>query len=368
VTTSLHTQLSAALREQIRSGSLRPGTQLPTELTLATEHGVSRGTVRQAMDTLVREGYVERIQGRGTFVRVPPPDTPQPSSRRIGLVLPYMRDQLMLDIIVGVEHAVKARGYQVSFAYADERLEQEARDIARLRADGVAGLIIFPVSNVLYDESIWELRAAGVPLVLVDRYFPDLDTDFVIADNRGGTYRATEHLIILGHTSIAFAYPASVGLHTTAVNDRFVGYQQALADYGLAFDERLVWSRPHSSDAQPALWYAERMREQARPTAAVGLNDHEALALLGAAQEASLRVPEDIAVVGFDDLPHVAHLRPPLTTVAQPREDIGLQAGTLLINRIEGYDGPPRRIRLPTSLVVRESCGAKLRVRQSIGG
>jgi DNA-binding LacI/PurR family transcriptional regulator len=368
VTTSLHAQLSASLRDQIRSGSLRPGEQLPTEHVLATEHGVSRGTVRQAMDTLVREGYVERVQGRGSFVRALPPEAPQPSGRRIGLVLPYMRDQFMLDIIVGVEHAVKARGYQVSFAYADERLEQEARDIARLRADGVAGLIIFPVSNVRYDESIWELRAARVPLVLVDRYFPDLDTDYVIADNAGGTYRATEHLIILGHTRIAFAYPTNVGLHTTSVNDRFVGYQQALADYGLPFDEQLVWRRPHSSDLDPAIWYGERMRDRTPPTATVAMNDNEALALLRGAQLCSLRVPEDLAVVGFDDLPHVAHLHPALTTVAQARQDIGLHAGMLLINRIEGYDGPPRRIKLPTSLVVRESCGAKLRVRHSIGG
>lgn len=367
MTISLHAQLSAALREQIRNGGLRPGAQLPTELVLATEYGISRGTVRQAMDALVREGYVERVQGRGTFVRALPPEAPQPGARRVGLVLPYMRDQLMLDIIVGVEHAVKARGYQVSFAYADERIEQEARDIARLRADGVAGMIIFPVSNVRYDEAIWQLRAAGVPLVLVDRYFPDLDTDYVIADNGAGAYRATEHLIILGHSRIAFAYSSAVGLDTTSVRDRFAGYQQALGDYGLPFDAQLAWCRPPSSEAAPSNWYRDRLRERARPSAVVAVNDHEALMLLQAAHRSELRVPDDLALVGFDDLPHVMHLQPPLTTVAQPRVDLGLHAGNLLVNRIEGQDGPPRQMRLPTSLIVRESCGAKLHVRQLVG-
>jgi len=85
--------------------------------------------------------------------------------------------------------------------------------------------------------------------------------------------------------------------------------------------------------------------------------------LLRAAQRAGLRVPEDLALVGFDALSFAAHLSPPLTTVTQPRMDVGLRAGHLLLNRIEGQGGPPRHIELPTSLIVRESCGARLHVR-----
>src|SRR5215204_692503 len=97
--------------------------------------------------------------------------------------------QLDLDILIGVEHAAKSRGYQVSFAYAEESQEELDRDIGRLRADNIAGMIIFPVSDATYDESIWQLAADRVPFVLVDRYFPDLDTDYVVADNQGGGYR-----------------------------------------------------------------------------------------------------------------------------------------------------------------------------------
>ena len=202
--------------------------------------------------------------------------------------------------------------------------------------------------------------------MLIDRFYPNLATDYVVPDSERGSYRAAEHLLILGHTRIAFAYSSAADMRTTSVRERFAGYRQALSDYGVAFDEQLVWCRPLSRENDPHVWYGERLVAEARPSALMTVNDHEALYVLGAARRCGVRIPEELALVGFDDLPHMAHLHPALTTVAQPREDIGLRAGTLLIDRIEGHDGPPRQLRLPTSLVVRESCGAKLRVRQSI--
>src|SRR5215211_3852758 len=113
-TRTRYAQLSAHFRERILDGSLPAGTRLPTELELVQQHRISRGTVRQALNTLVHEGFIERVAGRGTFVRAaqPPAAAQALGEKRIGLVLPYMRDQLMLDIMIGVEHAVKSRGYQ----------------------------------------------------------------------------------------------------------------------------------------------------------------------------------------------------------------------------------------------------------------
>ena len=363
---SRHAQLLALFRERILNGSLLPDMQLPTELELARVHRVSRGTVRQAMSALVHEGLVERVRGRGTFVCHQPAPTHSVAEKRIGLILPYMRDQLILDIIVGIEHAVKSRGYQVSFAYADERLAQQAHDIVRLRTDRVAGMIIFPVSDVTYDESIWQLHADKVPLVLIDRYFPDLDTDYVVTDNWGGGYRATEHLIILGHRRIGFVYTSLAHMRTTSVRDRYAGYQQALHDYGLVTDDSLLWCRPHLTESDPLEDLIAFLQQPDRPEAIFAVNDHEALKLIQAAKQCRLRVPKDLALVGFDDLPLAAHFDPPLTTIAQPRMDLGMRAGNLLVNRIEGESGPPRHIILPTSLSVRESCGARMRVRQAV--
>src|SRR5689334_18668286 len=232
--TARYARLMSYFRERILDGSLPSGARLPTELELAAEHQISRGTVRQAMSALVSEGLLERVRGRGTFVRpLLPIASPmlRTTERRIGLVLAHSSgSQLDLDILIGVEHAAKSRGYQVSFAYAEERLDELDYDIARLRADMVGGLIIFPVSDATYDESIWRLAADKIPFVLVDRYFPDLDSDYVVADNLGGGYRATEHLLILGHSRIAFVYSSKGSLLTTSVHDRWQGYRRALQE------------------------------------------------------------------------------------------------------------------------------------------
>jgi GntR family transcriptional regulator, arabinose operon transcriptional repressor len=355
-----YTTLSTLLRDQIHEGRLAGGARLPTEFELARLHHVSRGTVRQALDVLVREGLIERIQGRGTFVRHP--ELPQTGTggrgQRIGLVLPYMNDQLMLEVMIGVDHAVKSRGYQISFAYAEERLDQEARDITRLLADHVAGVIVFPITDVVYDPAIWRLRQDNVPVVLIDRYLADLETDYVGVDNFGGGYRATEHLIILGHQRIGFVHILHPELRTTSVRDRWRGYCKALEVYGLPYDPSLVLA-----DTSALAGSEQWLRSPDAPTAIFASTDNVALKLLHVARRAGRRIPESLALVGFDDVDLDAHVTPPLTSIRQPRVDIGIRAGNLLINRIESSHGPVQRIELPTSLVVRESCGARLRVR-----
>jgi GntR family transcriptional regulator of arabinose operon len=365
---ALYTQLIAHLRERILDGRLPAGSRLPTELELARDHQISRGTVRQALGALASEGLLDRTQRRGTFVRLSPPAvtyTPHAAERRIGLILSRLGGELDLDILIGVEHAAKSRGYQVSFAYAEERAEEQSRDITRLTADRVGGLIIFPVSDVTYDQAIDRLHASGVPLVLVDRYLPDIDTDYVVSDNTSGGYRATEHLLILGHTRVGFIYGHVGTLLTTSVRDRYTGYRKALQAYGLPFEEALMTQLPLPDQPDAPTRYDAFLALPERPSAMFAIHDQMALALMQAAQRRRLRMPEDLAIVGFDDLSIAEHLSPPLTTVAQPRMDVGLRAGNLLINRIEGRDGPAQHIELPTSLVVRESCGARLRVRRS---
>jgi GntR family transcriptional regulator, arabinose operon transcriptional repressor len=364
----LYSEMLSHFREHIRSGSLPVGSRLPTEMELARDYKMSRGSVRQAMNILVSEGYLDRVKGRGTFVRPFAPErvpAAEPRGKRIGLVLPFLRDQLTLDILAGVEQAAKSRGYRVSFAHADERLEVQTADIAHLRADHAAGLIIFPVTDVTYDEAVWQLKEEGVPFVLIDRYYPDLDTDYVVIDNLSGGHRATEHLLILGHTRIGFVYYASASLKTTSVRDRWRGYRQALEHYGQPYDEDLVWRLPDGASKIAATLDALLCRPD-RPTAIFAVHDQAALDLLKAANRCGVHVPEDLALVGFDDVSFAAHLNPPLTTLAQPRIDLGLRAGNLLINRIEGQTGPTAHVELLASLIVRESCGARLRIQQSV--
>ena len=339
---------------------------MPTEMELARIHQISRNTVRQAMSTLVHEGLLERVRGRGTFVCQLPkvePITPG-SEKRIGVVLMYATDQLNMELLTGINQAAKSRGYQINFTYSEESPSQQLTDIARLQADRVAGFIIFPVSNEADNAAIAQLQADNLPFVLVDRYLTNRVTDYVGADNYVGGYRATEHLLILGHSRIGFV--GANYLETTSVRDRWQGYRAALLDHGLPYDETLILSYPPSSETSPPDVYTPFLARCDRPSAIFVSTDLQAPLLFKAANRAGFRIPEDLAVVSFDDLSFAVHLTPPLTTVAQSRVDIGLRATHLLINRIEGQIDPPKQIVLPTTLVIRDSCGTRKHIEQLV--
>jgi len=382
-------------RERIRDGRLPAGTRLPADGELAAKYQISRDTVRQALALLVNEGLIERVQGRGTFVSQPASNgspVTQLKQKQVGLVLNRtLRTHVNMNLLVGVEQAAKSHGYSVSFTYAEGNQEQQARDIARLRANHVLGMIIYLTGDSTHDASIQQLQADHVPLVLIDRYIPDLAIDYVGVDNAGGGYRATEHLLILGHKRIGFIFSYEETLQTTSVYERWQGYCKALQKYGVPYDETLVvpdlnpcyqaaeWPissvpndetlvvpdfRQLQADTHEGLvGFLERPD---RPSAIFAVNDYVALDVMQAAKAIHLRIPEDLAVVGFDDEAFAAHVNPPLTTIVQQSIDIGLRAGTLLISRIEGIVGVPKHIELPTNLIIRESCGAQLHVKKGL--
>jgi GntR family transcriptional regulator of arabinose operon len=373
----LHGQLTTYFRERILDGRLAAGTRLPTDSELAAEYQLSRDTVRQALALLAGEGLIERIQGRGTFVSQPaiqnsgamPTNGSATSAgqKQIGLILNSAEStQFNMDILIGVEQTAKLHGYSVSFSYAEGNQEQQTRDIERLRANHVAGMIVYPVGDVTYNASIQQIQAAQIPLVLIDRYLPDLETDYVAVDNKGGGYRATEHLLILGHKRIGFIFTHKETLRTSSVYERWQGYYNALQNYGVPYDESLVTANltPGKSSVQESL--CEYLQRPDRPSAIFAVNDYAALDVIQAANALRLRLPEDLAVIGFDDLSFAARLHPPLTTIAQPFLDIGLRAATLLLSRINGMSGPPKHIELPGNLIIRESCGAQMHVKKTL--
>jgi GntR family transcriptional regulator of arabinose operon len=369
----LHFQLTTYFRERILDGRLSAGTRLPTDGELAARYQISRDGVRQVLALLANEGLIERVQGRGTFVsQLPSNGSPaaQLNQKQIGLVLnrtlrtQTVRTHVNMNLLVGVEQAAKSHGYSVSFTYAEGDQEQQARDIARLRANHVSGLIIYPVGDTTHDASIQQLQADHIPVVLMDRYFPGLTIDYVGSDNVGGGYRATEHLLILGHRRIGFVFSHEETLQTTSVYERWQGYCKALQKYGVPYDETLVVSDFSQLLTGTHEGLVEFLERPDRPGAIFAVNDYVALDVMQAAKAIHLRIPEDLAVVGFDDLVFAAYVNPPLTTIMQPFMDIGLRAGTLLINRIEGIVGAPKHIELPTNLIIRESCGAQLHVKK----
>lgn len=356
----LHVQLLNQLRQLILGGEWQPHERLPSEPELVEQLGVSRTTIRKAFDTAEREGLIYRVAGKGTFVEAQPAAV---SRRLVGFVIPRFRSTFDSHLLLGVEQVLKAHEYQVLFCNSERRLDEENRLLAGLIRDRVDGFVIWPVQSDDLNRELFHLSVRGFPLVLMDRAFPYLEADCALADNFGGAYAATQHLLELGHERIAFL--ARPYLHLLPVAERLAGYRQALRDAGLELLPPLLVGEPF----EPGTGYTLRayadasgpeiqaLREQLarpnRPTAIFAMNDLMALLALKAAALTGLVVPNDISIVGFDDLDVVNQLAVPLTTVAQNPLDLGAEAARLLLDRLGGYRGAPRQRRLRTSLCVR---------------
>lgn len=279
-------------------------------------------------------------------------------SHTLGLVLPDASNPFFAEVARGLEDYAFDHGYNVLFGSSDGNLQRE-RDYLRVFLEKQVDGLIFVAAGES-TENIRELQAEHLPLVVVDREFRQVTADYVIADNYRGGYLATEHLINLGrHVIACITGPSTV----TPSADRVTGYRDALKAHGIRYCERLVRRGDFTAASgframQSLLTHAEP------PTAVFACNDLMALGVLCAATKAGLRVPDDVAVVGFDDIALACLSSPPLTTIQQPKAEMGRLASELLIARIEGRaPDAPQRCLLQTRLIVREStCGEASRV------
>ena len=194
-----------------------------------------------------------------------------------------------------------------------------------------------------------------LPVVQLDRAVRGLAADAVLVDNGHGARVAVEHLIGLGHARIGLVSDTP---RISSSAERIAGYRRALRGAGLVGSTS--WCRSAARRRRTAALAAlDLLRRSPRPTAVFTANNFMTVGTLLAARELGLRIPEDVALVGFDDLDWTTLVDPPLTAISQPVADLGRAVGERLLARIAGDEGPPRRLRLPTELIVRGSCGAR---------
>jgi LacI family transcriptional regulator len=276
-------------------------------------------------------------------------------SHTIGLIVSDIRNPFFASVARGVEDVAQEQGYTVVLCNSDENAERETACLNALETRAVDGVLL--ASAGVADDHLSRLVRAGYPIVLVDRDLPELGAPAVLLDNEGAAYGAVVHLITRGHRRIAML-SGRAAISTTT--ERVAGYRRALLEAGIDVDERLVVSGASTSEGGAVA--ANTVLDLDEPPSAIFSGNN--LMTIGALQVIASRglvVPDDIALVGFDDFPFPWSdaFRPHLTTIAQPTYELGRRAAELLVHRLkDSRSRSAERVVLDGKLVVRESSGA----------
>ena len=285
------------------------------------------------------------------------------STRTIGLVITDITNPFFAHLVRGVEEVTWKNGYTLVLANTDENLERERAMVSTLQEKRVDGLIVVPASSNPAPH-LNSLLLDGTPLVLMDRSVKDCGVDVVMVDNEHGAYQAVMHLIDQGYRRIAMIVD---NLDISTNTERIAGYQRALEDGGAETDENLVRSCQYTQQSAYTL-VAEMLKSPTPPTALFTASNFMTMGAIRAIQEAGLSIPEDIGLVGFDDVSWTTLNNPQLTVVSQPVHDLGKVAAQRLLARMQGDPIGPQEIRLKTHFIVRESGGSGKQQKEMVPG
>ena len=333
----------------------------PTITDVARQAGVSKATVSAvlnetgAVKAATRErvlAAIERLNYRPTQVSR---RAVERKDRSIGLIIKEHDNPYYARVIDGIRACTEPRGYTLLVVSSGGDYESERRAVELLRAKEVDGIIMTPVMDEHADLAhLFELKRRNFPFVLLEEV-RGIRASLVDVDNVVASRHAVEHLIALGHTRIVHFAGPSYSAHTT---ERVDGVRHAYSASHLAFaDDAIVTAGAHLEDGYRAgLAYFSACPPESRPTGVTCYNDLVAVGLYRALTELGLRVPDDVSVVGFDDIPLAEYLTVPLTTIRMPKERMGALAAQMLIEQIESQTVVPlQRETLQAMLVERAS-------------
>ena len=287
------------------------------------------------------------------------PDAVARSLRRretltVGLLIPSLEIPFFASVAYYMERAAFERGYNLILCNSNWQDDEERHLLQDLVARRVDGLIC--ISATMQPPDIFPVLEAGVPVVMFEREMAGLDLDAVGIDNRRGAYRATEHLLELGHQRIGIILGKRI---STVSDDRLEGFCEAMGNAGLHAEPALRFRGDYLPETgRRAVDYFLGLPE--RPTAIFAFNDLMAIGVLQALAERCIRVPHEIAVLGFDGIPLTQYTIPALTTMCQPLPEMGQMAVELLLQRMRGVTEAARFVRLDPELIVRASTVSSL--------
>jgi LacI family transcriptional regulator len=272
-------------------------------------------------------------------------------SYQVGVIVPTLLHPFFAEVLEALSSTMKQSGYAVMISSSMEDPLIEEAAIEQLLGHRMDGLIVASCSTS--PAKFQQLKEQEIPFVMIDRFFPEFKTNFVGVDDRAVGRMATEHLISMGCKRIAHIR----GLPFTTGVGRFEGYKQALAKHGMKFDPSLVspYMTADGRDWQQSLIAMRSLLEGKRPDGVFCYNDPMAIAAIDVVQEAGLRIPQDIAFIGCDNLHYDSSLKASLSSMDHHSSQIGARAAKLLLHLLKDKTKTLRQVVLQPSLVVRES-------------
>ncbi|WP_324716815.1 LacI family DNA-binding transcriptional regulator [Carboxydochorda subterranea] len=311
--------------------------------------GVSEELRRRVLEEAERLGYSKNLLSvalrRG-------------KTRTVGLCVFDLSFPYANELVREVDHLARAAGYEVLVNCSHGDAKEERENVEAFLRRRVDGMLIVPVASGHNVQFFKRLAHRGVPLVFVDRYLAGCPVDYVATDNIQGGFLATSHLLELGHRKIAFVPGPEIDC--IAVQDRLVGAERALAPYGdganlTVLQPQRPVPRPEDNGYEAVRDYLRGggRSEGGRLTAVFAVNDSVAMGVVAALREHGVRVPEEMSVVGFDDISMAKYFQPPLTTIRQDAQGIGQSSIRMLLELMDGRRPSGRRLLLEPVLVER---------------
>ena len=358
----MHLRLRQAIYSQILDGTLKVGEKLPSERELQEKLGLSRGTIRQALTALSRAGLTKSFPGAGTFVL----ETSNGNRRAgvVGLVVSSTNFHFFYpQLAASFNNVIRKAGYSMFMHMHNDQAEELLNIIRDMGRENLVGLALTPPRFGRKDEVVRELIRMDIPVVSLGRREPWIGGDSVAPDNEMIGYVSTRHLIGLGHKNIIH-----LGLLDYSTGrDRAEGYRKAMEGAGLSPNiiPMPALSVPTVSDGIPDEHLAAPAHDKAleiwggrgsnKPTAVFCFNDIMAMGVYKALRELGLKVPDDVSIVGVDNLPTVRHMEVSLTTSALPGNEIGRVGAEMLLKRIVGDRSEPRVLLIQAKFIERAS-------------
>jgi LacI family transcriptional regulator len=309
---------------------------------LNDKYGVKASTRSKVLEVAKRMNYRPNAIARGLVRK---------QTNTIGLIIPDIKNPFFPEVAGGIEECANDFGYNVFLCNTNWSIEREEQYINLLSERRVDGLIVAPISNSA--KPLEEIIHEDIPVVYVSRAPRDTDRSYVVIDNVRGGFLATKHLIEAGYETIGFI---GASADSSTADERLEGYRMAFEKYGIAFSEKYVKQGDFKQKSGYIL-VKEMIGNNDYPRGLFAANDLLALGAIQAVKDAGLRVPEDIAVVGFDDIPIASLQEIQLSTIYQPKYEMGRIAFEILVEIIKkGENGiSTRKVMLEPDLIVRKS-------------